>query len=323
MQWLRRFRAYLGRPERPDTPVVQPALISAQEPAPQSLSRVEQNLSGFPVYEAPQPLSVPPPGCPPLGRENEALRSRYLAYLDQAQELYPQPLSEVFCAQGHELAQALHSKALDLSYAKGTDSSLDIYWFMQCAALVSLFADGATSDAFSRYRKDVHDYKNMELTCRQVQAFDFYVGVFTPELQCGDVLLTRGSQVARPPSEPLPQRSDMDELLSFMPRLYPDGVAIQTYTVPEGTYWPHYAEVVEDFYRAVAKECWNDFDYLKHGAGLMIENEAYIAQASLADIQSMLTWCVRRERFCDGHHGSVIEKGYVLNILRRLQGLRV
>lgn len=307
MQWLHRVRAFLSR----------------QAPVKASVvNRVQQNLSGLTEYEMPQPLSLPPPECPPLGRENEALRSRYLAFIDHAQAHYPQALTDACRAQGQELAQALHSKALDLSYAKGTDSSLDIYWFMQCAALVSLFADGATSEAFSRYRKDVHAYTNNELTRGQIQSFDFYVRVFTPELQSGNVLLMRGPQDVRLPSEPLPQRTDMDELLSFLPRLYPNGVAIKTYTVPEGTYWPLYAEVVKDFYRAVAKECWNDFDYLRHGAGLMSENETYITQANLADIQSMLTWCLRGERFCDGHNGSVIEEGYVMNILRRLQVLR-
>ena len=307
MQWLRRVRAFLSRQEA----------VEASE-----VNRAQQSLSGLPAHEMPQPLSLPPPECPSLGRENEALRSRYLAFIDHAQAHYPKALTDVCRAQGHELAQALHSKALDLSYARGTDSSLDIYWFMQCAASVSLFADGATSEVFSRYRKDVHAYMNNELTRGQIQSFDFYVRAFTPELQSGNVLLMRAQQDVRLPSEPIPQRTDMDELLSFLPRLYPNGVAIKTYTVPEGTHWPLYAAVVEGFYRAVAKKCWNDFDYLKHGAGLMIEIEPYIAQASLADIQSMLTWCLRGERFCDGHNGSVIEEGYVLNILRRLQVLR-
>ncbi|RAU47862.1 MULTISPECIES: DUF6508 domain-containing protein [unclassified Pseudomonas] len=283
---------------------------------------MEQNLSWLPAYEAPQPLNEPPPGCPPLGRKYEALRSRYLAFVGHAQKYYPQVLTDECRQQGHELARALHSKALDLSSSKATTDSLDIYWFMQCAALVSLFAHGAHSVAFSRYRKDVDYYKDHNLTRQQVEAFDGYVRAFTPELPSGNLLLMRGPQDARSPREPVLQVEDMDELLSFLPRLYPGGIAIKTYTVREGTYWPEYAEVVTDFFCAVGKDCWTDFDYLNHGAAVMIENPACIAQASLADIQSMLTWCARGERFCDGHHGSVIEKGYVLNVLRRIEVLR-
>ena len=177
---LRRLKTYLGRHGRPDTSIVPSAAVSAQEPTAQTLSRIEENQSGIPVHPAPQPLSVPPPGCPPLGRDNEALRSRYLAFIDHAQAQHPQSLSKSYSAQGRELARALHSKALDLSYAKGTDGSLDIYWLMQCAALVSLFADGAGSEAFIRYSRDVHAYKHNTLTSSQVESFDFYVRVFTP-----------------------------------------------------------------------------------------------------------------------------------------------
>ncbi|GAO94823.1 hypothetical protein PSA5_18920 [Pseudomonas syringae pv. actinidiae] len=110
--------------------------------------------------------------------------------------------------------------------------------------------------------------------------------------------------------------------MSYLPRLYPDGVAIKTYVLKENTYWPEYFKVVGDFYRASGKGCWTDFDYINHGAGDMLENDAYIAQANLADIQTMLTYCNRGERFCDGHHGGMIEKGYMLKILRRLNVLR-
>ncbi|WP_445379740.1 DUF6508 domain-containing protein, partial [Pseudomonas syringae] len=61
---------------------------------------------------------------------------------------------------------------------------------------------------------------------------------------------------------------------------------------------------------------------LNHGAADMLNDDIYIAQANLADMQTLLTYCIRGERFCDGHHGAMIEKGYVLKILRRLAVLR-
>lgn len=50
----------------------------------------------------------------------------------------------------------------------------------------------------------------------------------------------------------------------------------------------------------------------------MLNDERKINQASLADIRCMLTFCVREERFCDGHIGAMISEGYVRRILERL-----
>lgn len=318
MKFLRRLKAYLGRKELPIKP--EPVVVRACET--NALSPVQRNLSRLPVYEEPEPFSTSLPGCPPLWPEDNELHNRYLAYVTHAQKIGALALTEPQRAEGHELAQKLHSRAIDLSCAKATEQCVEIYWYMQCAAVVSLFAHGAESEEFIRYRKDVHHYKDGRMTSHQVWAFDIYVNARTSKPQSGNVLLMRDSNNARAPCEPVPQPAEMDELISYLPKLYPNGIAIKTYTVPEGTYWPHYADVVNDFYKAVAKNCWEDFDYLNNGAALMLENELYIAQASLADIQTMLIYCIRGERFCDGHHGSMIEKGYVLNILRRLEVLR-
>jgi len=43
------------------------------------------------------------------------------------------------------------------------------------------------------------------------------------------------------------------------------------------------------------------------------------AEASLHEIKSMLTFCIRGERFCDGHVASVIESGKMKSILMRLK----
>lgn len=134
--------------------------------------------------------------------------------------------------------------------------------------------------------------------------------------------LPHPSSETRLPDEPSPGPDDIDQLLSYLPLLYPDGVAIKTYIVKENTYWPDYFPVVEAFYHAVAKDCWCDIDYLNHGAADMLNDDSYMAEANLADIQTLLTYCIRGERFCDGHNGAMIEKGYVLKILRRLAVLR-
>ncbi len=50
----------------------------------------------------------------------------------------------------------------------------------------------------------------------------------------------------------------------------------------------------------------------------MLKNEDMVKTASLEQIQSMLTFCVRGERFLDGHWGHVIEQGYIRRLLERL-----
>ena len=323
MQWLRRLKASLERNRR--VGVTDPAVRSPTEPIQekerQPLSRSQQDSSWLPVYESPEPFSTPLPDCSPLWSEDTELRVRYLDFVAHVQRVGLHALTERDREAGRALAQSWRSRAIDLSYAKGTEQSPEIYGYMQCAVIASLFADGATSEAFLSYRKDVHHYKDSMRTADQVRALDLYVESVTQKIESGNRILVRAEQT-RAPSEPVPQPSDMDELLSFLPRLYPNGIAIKTCTVPEDADWPHYFDVVTDFFNVVCKDCWCDIDYLKNGAQAMLENEPYIVQASLADIQTMLTFCNRGERFCDGYHGGVIEKGLVLNILSRLQVLR-
>lgn len=54
----------------------------------------------------------------------------------------------------------------------------------------------------------------------------------------------------------------------------------------------------------------------------MIEDDVAISQASLQDIRTNLTYCVRGERLCDGHWAAMLESGRVVAILERLAQLR-
>jgi hypothetical protein len=57
-------------------------------------------------------------------------------------------------------------------------------------------------------------------------------------------------------------------------------------------------------------------------ADKMIQSDEGIASASLSEIRTMLTFCVRGERFCDGHWGAMIRQGRIAAILNRLEQLR-
>lgn len=86
--------------------------------------------------------------------------------------------------------------------------------------------------------------------------------------------------------------------------------------------YPEYHEAVIEFFRLVSTESWLDYQYDPQDAGRVLRNEKALASASIAEIKTVLTYCVRGERFCDGHWAAMIEDGYVRQILERLIVIR-
>lgn len=127
-----------------------------------------------------------------------------------------------------------------------------------------------------------------------------------------------------------PTIADFDELLGYLPLLYASGFKpISRWgggnKTNEGVFimpWPEYEELVDKFFGAAAQECWADYDYTSKNIGEVIRDPERVACATLQELKTMLTWCVRGERFCDGHWGAVIEDGCVRNVLQRLRELR-
>jgi hypothetical protein len=127
-----------------------------------------------------------------------------------------------------------------------------------------------------------------------------------------------------------PTTREIDELLAFLPRLAADGfVPVREWGGGEkdakGVYvmpWPRYDAIVDRFFEAAGQDCWMDCDYVPQEAGRMLEDHAAVLRASINEIKTMLTYCVRGERFCDGHWGAMIEGGHVRRLLERLTELR-
>lgn len=133
-----------------------------------------------------------------------------------------------------------------------------------------------------------------------------------------------------PPIAPI-TRERIDELLRFLPALGTPGPEAEptwhgldqkpeggTFVMP----YPTYPPVVEEFFALAAQPCWCDSGYDQTAAGEMVHSGDAIARASLGDIKTMLTYCVRGERFCDGHWGAMVREGRIGAILRRLRHLR-
>jgi len=53
----------------------------------------------------------------------------------------------------------------------------------------------------------------------------------------------------------------------------------------------------------------------------MLEDVEFVRSADLDQVKTMLTWCVRGERFCDGHWGGVLKAGHIRRLLQRLAEL--
>ncbi len=128
---------------------------------------------------------------------------------------------------------------------------------------------------------------------------------------------------SKPSREPTPE--EIEELTAFLPILYKPGFfPIEKWEggkQPNGTIslpYPKYVPLVEEFFRTASQDQWLDYNYLPENALLKIQSQNFIQSASLPDVKSMLTFCLRGERFSDGHWGEMIEKGIIRALLERL-----
>jgi len=113
-----------------------------------------------------------------------------------------------------------------------------------------------------------------------------------------------------------PRKEDIEELVSFLPYLYADGFSpIKEW---KDSLDPAYEDIVLKFFRVAAKDCWCDYKYSVKEASEMIRNEELIKNANISQIKTMLTYCVRGERFCEGHWDAMIREGYIRRLLERL-----
>jgi hypothetical protein len=125
-------------------------------------------------------------------------------------------------------------------------------------------------------------------------------------------------------------RERIEALLRFLPRFEVPGRAwIEGVAGGEETgdgavtmRYPVYCEDVLAFCQLAGQPWWSDYAYEPREAGSMLADEARIARATVDELKTMLTYCVRGERFADGHWAAMLETGKIVAILRRLKVLR-
>ena len=125
-----------------------------------------------------------------------------------------------------------------------------------------------------------------------------------------------------------PTLDEIHELVSFLPILYADGYEPVTRweggKQKDGTFtlpYPIYDDAVDRFFKTASGEQWADYGYIPENASQMIQNDELVKSASMSEIKTMLTYCVRGERFSDGHWEEMIKNGYIRKILERLVGI--
>lgn len=119
----------------------------------------------------------------------------------------------------------------------------------------------------------------------------------------------------------------IDELLRFRSRLAKATGTAQVVTpaaVAEVHSLPYmtYGSDVEQFFEAASQDWWCDYDYSSKDAAAIVNDDRVLASASLEDIKTALTFCVRGERFADGHWADLLDRGRIQAILDRLEVLR-
>jgi len=123
---------------------------------------------------------------------------------------------------------------------------------------------------------------------------------------------------------------EIDELLEFLPffevagHLYVKAPSGSGEPLEEVSSVPHpeYCDELVAFFWLAGQPCWSDFDYDPRQAQALLRDDRFIATCSLGEIRTLLTYCVRSERFADGAWLHLLESGRIVALLRRLAVLR-
>ncbi len=127
---------------------------------------------------------------------------------------------------------------------------------------------------------------------------------------------------------PPPTALQIDRLIACLPLIYgANPVAINEVTVPagEGEFaqsFPDYDDSIRHFFKLASGEAWQDPDYTTKDVPAMLADPQFVMRASIDEIRTMLTHCVRSERFSPGYRARLVKNGQLRQILERLVVIR-
>ena len=117
-------------------------------------------------------------------------------------------------------------------------------------------------------------------------------------------------------------KSRADELIHFLHSFSVPGRQFRTRWSEDILPQPYYPADVLEFFQRAGMEWWMDATYDPSTSAEMLDDEQRVMSADINSIKTMLTFCVRGERFADGFWGSILEDGRLLRLLRRLEQIR-
>jgi len=72
------------------------------------------------------------------------------------------------------------------------------------------------------------------------------------------------------------------------------------------------------FFDLLARPPWCDAGYDPADAAAFLDDARRLEDATLAQLRSVLTWCLRGERFDQGHHAALLAGGHLQRVMDRL-----
>jgi len=85
---------------------------------------------------------------------------------------------------------------------------------------------------------------------------------------------------------------------------------------------PDYISEVIELFNFINQPYWSDYSYSPDAVGKMVYDDDFIKNANIDEIKTMLTYCCRGERFCEGHWEDMIVQGRFEKIFDRLVKIR-
>ncbi len=129
-------------------------------------------------------------------------------------------------------------------------------------------------------------------------------------------------------NRPFPAQKDIKSLITFLPIFSKEGFEPITrweggQEIEEGVFqfpFPVYDPHVTEFFALAGHPCWTDYEYTaqRQMVEAAIRDQASVGTFTLADLRTALTYCVRGERFNDGHWGQMIKCGFIASLLSKL-----
>lgn len=119
----------------------------------------------------------------------------------------------------------------------------------------------------------------------------------------------------------MPTKREIKELTDFLPLIYDDKIKLyktnSNGNMPLEGYYEYHPHLYT-FFELASQPSWQDYDYVNNFSKAMI-GPNIIEQSSMSQIKTILTWCVRSERFNEGHWIEVIEEKIIKRVLKRIK----